>query len=82
MPNISSASLLENGDPVLIVDIEDIVRSIDSLLTGRGISPIDAAREELEATIAKRILVVDDSITVRELERQLLQSRGMRWMLQ
>ena len=76
VPNISSASLLENGDPVLIVDIEDIVRSIDSLLTGRGISPIDAAREELEATIAKRILVVDDSITVRELERQLLQSKG------
>ena len=45
-------------------------------MTGRGISPIDAAREELEATIAKRILVVDDSITVRELERQLLQSKG------
>ena len=76
VPNISSASLLENGDPVLIVDIEDLVRSIDSLLTGRGISPIDAAREELEAGQAKRILVVDDSITVRELERQLLQSRG------
>ena len=76
VPNISSASLLENGDPVLIVDIEDLVRSIDSLLTGRGISPIDAAREELEAVQAKRILVVDDSITVRELERQLLQSRG------
>ncbi len=76
VPNISSASLLENGDPVLIVDIEDLVRSIDSLLTGRGISPIDAAREELEASQAKRILVVDDSITVRELERQLLQSRG------
>ncbi len=76
VPNISSASLLENGDPVLIVDIEDLVRSIDSLLTGRGISPIDAAREELEATITKRILVVDDSITVRELERQLLQSKG------
>ena len=76
VPNISSVSLLENGDPVLIVDIEDLVRSIDSLLTGRGISPIDAAREELEASQAKRILVVDDSITVRELERQLLQSRG------
>ena len=76
VPNISSASLLENGDPVLIVDIEDLVRSIDSLLTGRGISPIDAAREELAASQSKRILVVDDSITVRELERQLLQSRG------
>ena len=51
MPNISSVSLLENGDPVLIVDIEDLVRSIDSVLTGRGISPIDAAREELKLSL-------------------------------
>ena len=76
VPDISSASLLENGDPVLIIDVEDLVRSIDSLLTGRGISPIDAAREELASNRVKRVLVVDDSITVRELERQLLQSRG------
>lgn len=76
VPDINSASLLENGDPVLIVDVEDIVRSIDSLLTGRGLSPIDTAREELASTQVKRILVVDDSITVRELERQLLQARG------
>ena len=76
VPDINSASLLENGDPVLIVDVEDLVRSIDSLLGGRGLSPIDTAREELASTQVKRILVVDDSITVRELERQLLQSRG------
>ena len=76
VPDISSASVLENGDPVLIIDVEDLVRSIDSLLTGRGISPIDAAREELASNRVKRVLVVDDSITVRELERQLLQSRG------
>ena len=76
VPDISSASVLENGDPVLIIDVEDLVRSIDSLLTGRGLSPIDAAREELASSRVKRVLVVDDSITVRELERQLLQSRG------
>ena len=76
VPDINSASLLENGDPVLIIDVEDLVRSIDSLLTGRGLSPIDAAREELANSRVKRILVVDDSITVRELERQLLQARG------
>ncbi len=76
VPDISSASVLENGDPVLIIDVEDLVRSIDSLLTGRGLSPIDAAREELASSHVKRVLVVDDSITVRELERQLLQARG------
>lgn len=76
VPDISSASVLENGDPVLIIDVEDLVRSIDSLLTGRGLAPIDAAREELASSRVKRVLVVDDSITVRELERQLLQGRG------
>jgi two-component system sensor histidine kinase and response regulator WspE len=76
VPDISSASLLENGNPVLIVDVDDLVRSIDGLLTGRRLSRVEFARMAERARRRKRILVVDDSITVRELERQLLQSRG------
>jgi len=76
VPDINSASLLENGDPVLIVDVEDIVRSIDSVLVGRRLSRVEFDRIAAEAGRRKRILVVDDSITVRELERQLLQARG------
>jgi two-component system, chemotaxis family, sensor histidine kinase and response regulator WspE len=75
--DVSSASVLENGWPVLIIDVEDLVRSIDNLLGRRRLKRIgvqDGAGEPLK--IAKRILVVDDSITVRELERQLLESRG------
>ena len=76
VPDINSASLLENGDPVLIVDVEDLVRSIDNVLMGRRLSRVEFEKLAEEARPRKRILVVDDSITVRELERQLLQSRG------
>ena len=74
--DINSASLLESGDPVLIVDVEDLVRSIDNVLSGRRLSRVEFEKLAEEARPRKRILVVDDSITVRELERQLLQSRG------
>jgi two-component system sensor histidine kinase and response regulator WspE len=76
VPNVNSASLLENGDPVLIVDVEDLVRSIDNVLMGRRLSRVEFERMAEQARQRKRILVVDDSITVRELERQLLQARG------
>jgi len=76
VPNINSASLLENGNPVLIVDVEDLVRSIDNVLMGRRLSRVEFEKISEQARQRKRILVVDDSITVRELERQLLQSRG------
>jgi two-component system sensor histidine kinase and response regulator WspE len=76
VPNINSASLLENGNPVLIVDVEDLVRSIDNVLMGRRLTRVEFEKMAEQARQRKRILVVDDSITVRELERQLLQSRG------
>ena len=76
VPDVNSASLLENGDPVLIVDVEDLVRSIDNVLMGRRLSRVEFERMAEQARQRKRILVVDDSITVRELERQLLQARG------
>ncbi len=78
VPNINSSSVLEDGWPVLIVDVEDLIRSVDNLLSGRRLGKLDAeiqaARPRVRA--ARRILVVDDSITVRELERQLLEGRG------
>lgn len=77
-PDVNAASVLDDGWPVLIVDVEDLVRSIDNLLGGKRLresaGPASAAAKAAKAT--KRILVVDDSITVRELERQLLEGRG------
>jgi two-component system sensor histidine kinase and response regulator WspE len=74
--DVNSASILENGDPVLIVDVEDLVRSIENVLTGRRLSRVEFEQLAEQARARKRILVVDDSITVRELERQLLVARG------
>ena len=34
-PDINSASVLDDGWPVLIVDVEDLVRSIDNMLGGK-----------------------------------------------
>jgi two-component system, chemotaxis family, sensor histidine kinase and response regulator WspE len=76
VPNINSSSVLENGWPVLIVDVEDLIRSIDNMLTGRRFGKLAARAVDKKVRTAKRVLVVDDSITVRELERQLLENRG------
>jgi two-component system sensor histidine kinase and response regulator WspE len=77
-PDINSASVLDDGWPVLIVDVEDLVRSIDNLLGGKRLKEMTSAPSAASRARkpAKRILVVDDSITVRELERQLLEGRG------
>jgi two-component system sensor histidine kinase and response regulator WspE len=77
VPNLNSSSVLENGWPVLIIDVEDLIRSIDNLLGGRRLKKLSAeAAAPQEARGRRRVLVVDDSITVRELERQLLENRG------
>ncbi len=74
--DISAATLLENGEPALIVDIEDMIRSIEILVSGERLSKIGHQTQSLDTTSMKRILVVDDSITVREVEKKLLVSRG------
>jgi two-component system, chemotaxis family, sensor histidine kinase and response regulator WspE len=76
VPNINSSSVLENGWPVLVIDVEDLIRSIDNLLSGRRLGKLTAQEAERQVRAPKRVLIVDDSITVRELERQLLENRG------
>ncbi len=74
--DISSGALLDDGSPVLIVDVEDLIRSvaksIEAGLLAGGQSR--AGRETLKKP--RCVLVVDDSLTVRELEKKLLQARG------
>jgi len=74
--DISAGALLDDGSVVLIVDVEDMLRSVDKLLnTGRLERIARHDRPQAEAA-RKRILVVDDSLTVRELQRKLLLNRG------
>jgi two-component system sensor histidine kinase and response regulator WspE len=77
VPDISAAAVMLDGSPVLIFDVEDLVHSIDNLLSGtrrlRKIAPAEAVEEEAPPP---RVLVVEDSFIVREKERKLLENRG------
>ncbi|MCA8241731.1 hybrid sensor histidine kinase/response regulator [Burkholderia sp. AU32262] len=74
--NIAAGALLENGDPVLIVDVEDLIRSVDKLVRGGQLARVSRDPQLALADRRRRVLVVDDSLTVRELERKLLEKRG------
>jgi len=76
--DISAAALSEDGLPVLIIDVDDLVRSIDALANSDSVGTLKPYAEVLSHKVRKRILVVDDSLTVREIERKLLESYGYR----
>jgi two-component system sensor histidine kinase and response regulator WspE len=75
IPNISSGAILEDGTPVLVIDAEDVVRSIDRITKSGEIERV-AEKSNLSTKKLLHILVVDDSLTVREVERKLLENRG------
>lgn len=71
--NISAAALMGDGQPILIVDTTDLVRSINALLqnsspprpiTGQPAKPV------------QRILIADDSALVLDLQARLVSARG------
>jgi two-component system sensor histidine kinase and response regulator WspE len=68
VPGVSAASLDENGLPLLILDVDDLLQTA----VGR---PTAESRSENESS-APHILIVDDSHTVREMERRLLVRAG------
>ena len=76
--DIQAAALMEDGAPVLIVDVEDLTHSIDEMVSGsNGVPalhpiPIFAAPQPKR----RRILAVDDSLTARELVRKILNAGG------
>jgi two-component system sensor histidine kinase and response regulator WspE len=74
--DISAAALMEDGTPVLIVDVDDMLRSIEKLLSEGLLTQVQCNGLELTDRKQKRVLAVDDSLTVRELVRKLLANRG------
>lgn len=74
--DISAAALMEDGSPVLIVDVDDMVRSIEKLIVSGTLAGVPGGALDPGVRKPKRILAVDDSLTVRELERKLLENRG------
>ncbi|AVD81940.1 hybrid sensor histidine kinase/response regulator [Pseudomonas sp. SWI6] len=74
--DISAGALLDDGSVVLIVDVEDLLRSVEKLLSTGRLERIERSAHGARGADRKRILVVDDSLTVRELQRKLLSTRG------
>jgi two-component system, chemotaxis family, sensor histidine kinase and response regulator WspE len=73
--DVAAGALMEDGSPALILDVEDVIRSIEKLVSTGRLSGL--AREKSGTGVArKRILVVEDSFTVRELERKVLVNSG------
>lgn len=73
--DVAAGALLHDGTPVLILDVDDLLNSVGKLLGTGHLERVDHASHARQA-VSKRVLVVDDSLTVRELERKLLLSRG------
>lgn len=72
--DIAAGALLDDGSPALVLDLASLLVSIDKLLHAGELQRIDQPQAELRG--ARRVLVVDDSLTVREMERKLLAGRG------
>lgn len=75
LQDVSAAAITEDGDPLLILDVDDMLRSIEKLVSGKRLQKVRRGDDGGERSV-KRVLVVDDSLTVREVERKLLESRG------
>ena len=76
LSDIAAASLMEDGSPVLIVDVEDLLRSMARLASASRVDVVPRMRTDAVQVRRKRVLVVDDSLTVRELQRKLLSNGG------
>jgi two-component system, chemotaxis family, sensor histidine kinase and response regulator WspE len=74
VPNVSAAAVLDDGSPVLIADVEGLIRAMEPFIQGGTLRRCDP--EAGAAAPRKRVLVVDDSITVREVQRQILRAHG------
>jgi two-component system sensor histidine kinase and response regulator WspE len=74
--DISAAALTEDGSLALIVDVEDMIRSMEKLISANHLSKVQYNTAGAGDKRRKRVLVVDDSLTVRELERKVLALRG------
>jgi two-component system sensor histidine kinase and response regulator WspE len=73
VPGVSAAALTVDGSPLLVLDADDMLRAVEQILVTGSLTPVGAAPVS-GGPRRRRVLVVDDSITVREVERQALEA--------
>lgn len=74
--HVSAASIRDNGQLLLLLDADDLMQSALQLLGEGRIRGAARPASAAGASRRRRVLVVEDSITVREVERQMLQREG------
>ena len=65
--DIAAGALMEDGSPVLIVDVDDLIQSINRMVSGRVVAAVERRPTAAEKGVSA-CFVVDDSLTVRERE--------------
>lgn len=76
LKNISAAAITDDGQPVFILDVDDLLVNIHEMISGNRIGNIDRSKQTQQKTNIQKILVIDDSLTVREVEKNLLETHG------
>lgn len=81
--NVSGAAILGSGDVIVILHVSDLLDSARSVVRQVPMNEAVQARDDIgegrhraESKEMARILVVDDSMATRELERSILRSYG------
>lgn len=70
--NVSGAAILGTGEVVVILDVEDLL--VNSRLSHPAV--LERSPSPIEKKKGKRILIVDDILSTRELEKNILESQG------
>jgi two-component system chemotaxis sensor kinase CheA len=79
VPNVAGITVLGNGDVVSILHVSDLMDSARNKLAAAPIPAYAGTQERLteqKVTRTPSILIVDDSLTTRELERNILEASG------
>ena len=71
--NVSGATIAGDGGVVLILNVFDLIKASQKV---RGLWLADKRRAEAGRRGAARVLVVDDSVTTRLLEKGILENNG------
>lgn len=76
IPNIAGALILPSGQVALTLHVADLVHSAGTQLHSSHALPLHQPETPEKARRARRILVVDDSVTTRSLEKSILEAAG------
>ena len=76
VPNVAGISIMGNGEVAFVLNIPDLMKNAEIGAIRREMLSQTSTLSVPERPVVKSILVVEDSVMVRELERNILESAG------